>query len=177
MIHQTGAEASPTPLATQPEDKLNILIIGAGLGGLLAAIGLAQDGHKITILEQATSFGEVGAGMRLPPNSTKILRRWGVDTTYMKKTYSNGNRFLRYDDGALLADMSHGIPELDFGGSYLMIHRVDYHLTLLEKAQSLGVVIRNGYQVKEYDWEAPAAILPDGEAVGADLLVIADGME
>lgn len=176
MIHQAGPEIPSVPLATQSGDRLNIVVVGAGLGGLLAAIGLAQDGHQITILEQATTFGEVGAGMRLPPNCTKILRRWGVDTTYLKKTYSNGNRFLRYDNGALLADMSHGIPELDFGGSYLMIHRVDYHSTLLEKAKSLGVVIRNGSQVKTYNWETPAAFLPDGEVVEADLLVIADGM-
>lgn len=176
MIQQDAPEALPTlPLGNATGDKLDIVIVGAGLGCLLAAIGLAQDGHHITVLEQATSFGEVGAGMRLPPNCFKILRRWGVDTTYLKKTYSNGNRFLRFDSGALLADMSHGVPEFDFGGSYLMIHRVDYHLTLLEKAQSLGITIRNGCQVKNYDWETPAAILPDGESVKADLLVVADG--
>lgn len=155
--------------------RLDVVVVGAGLGGLLAAIGLALDNHRVTIFEQATSFGEVGAGMRIPPNCFKILRRWGVDITYLKKTYSNGNRFLRYDDGSTLADMPHGVPELDFGGSYLMVHRADYHSVLLDRARALGVVIRGGHRVEEYDWNAPAAIVQGGLRVPADLIVIADG--
>lgn len=156
-------------------DTLKIVIIGAGIGGLLASIGLRLDGHNVIILEQATSFGEVGAGMRIPPNSFKILHRWGIDLTYMKKTYSNGNRFLRYDDGAILADMPHGIPEWDFGGSYLMIHRADYHKILLDKALELGVVIRGSTRVDDYEWSTQTAIVNGGERVQGDLLVIADG--
>jgi salicylate hydroxylase len=127
------------------------------------------------LLEQATTFGEVGAGMRIPPNCFKILRRWGIDATYLKKTHSNGNRFLRYDNGALLADMPHGVPELDFGGSYLMVHRADYHSLLLQKALALGVRVRGGCRVDEYDWDAPAAIVQGGERVTGDLVVVADG--
>ena len=113
--------------------------------------------------------------MRVPPNCFKVLNRWGIDMTYMKKTYSNGNRFLRYTDGATLADMSHGIPEWEFGGSYLMVHRADYHNVLLEKAKSLGVVIRGLSRVDDYDWESPAAILADGTRFSGDLLIVADG--
>lgn len=156
-------------------DKFRVIIVGAGIGGLLASIGLALDGHQVVVLEQASSFGEVGAGMRIPPNSFKILNRWGVDLTYMKKTYSNGNRFLRYDDGSVLADMPHGIPEWDFGGSYLMVHRADYHQVLLDKALSLGVELRPASKVVSYDWDAPAAVLSAGVRVEGDLLVVADG--
>ncbi len=170
-----SASASANAAGQDSGNKLVIVIVGAGLGGLLAAIGLALDGHRITILEQAASFGEVGAGMRIPPNCFKILRRWGVNTTYLKKTHSNGNRFVRYDNGALLADMPHGVPELDFGGSYLMVHRADYHTVLLERALELGVVIRAGNRVEDYDWDVPAAILQGGETVRGDLVVVADG--
>jgi salicylate hydroxylase len=170
-----SASASATAAGQDSGNKFDIVIVGAGLGGLLASIGLALDGHRVTILEQAASFGEVGAGMRIPPNCSKILRRWGVKTTYLKKTHSNGNRFVRYDNGALLADMPHGVPELDFGGSYLMVHRADYHAVLLERALELGVVIRAGNRVEGYDWDAPAAILQGGETVRGDLVVVADG--
>ncbi|KAK4032113.1 hypothetical protein C8A01DRAFT_20779 [Parachaetomium inaequale] len=172
-----SASASANAAGQDSGNKLVIVIVGAGLGGLLAAIGLALDGHRITILEQAASFGEVGAGMRIPPNCFKILRRWGVNTTYLKKTHSNGNRFVRYDNGALLADMPHGVPELDFGGSYLMVHRADYHTVLLERALELGVVIRAGNRVEDYDWDVPAAILQGGETVRGDLVVVADGAQ
>ena len=119
---------------------------------------------------------KVGAGMRIPPNCFKILHRWGVDLTYMKKTYSNGNRFLRYDNGEILAHMPHGIPEWDFGGSYLMVHRADYHTVLLQKAIDLGADIRNNSKVDLYDWDKPAVQLQTGEWIGGDVLIAADGM-
>ncbi|RFU32114.1 hypothetical protein B7463_g4229, partial [Scytalidium lignicola] len=164
------------PTTNGVTNHLDVLIVGAGIGGLTAAIGLALDGHNVTILEQAAEFGEVGAGMRIPPNAFKILNRWGVDLTYMKKTYSNGNRFLRYDDGKIIANMPHGIPEWDFGGSYLMVHRADYHSVLLEKAFSLGVDIRKKSKVDVYDWDKPAVKLESGEWVNGDLIIVADGV-
>ncbi|KAM6510042.1 hypothetical protein FALCPG4_017673 [Fusarium falciforme] len=78
------SETGPSRENSRDGSKLDIVVVGAGLGGLLAAIGLALDDHRVTVLEQAASFGEVGAGMRIPPNCFKILRRWGVDTTYLK---------------------------------------------------------------------------------------------
>lgn len=158
------------------EGLLHVIIVGAGIGGLLAGIGLALDGHQVTILEQAQEFGEVGAGMRIPPNSFKLLHRWGIDTTYMKKTYSNGNRFLRWDNGEILSHMPHGIPEWDFGGSYLMVHRADYHAVLLEKAIAVGVDIRKNSKVNEFLWDLPAVRLHTGEQISGDLIVAADGM-
>ncbi|WAO95592.1 FAD-binding-3 domain-containing protein [Fusarium falciforme] len=171
------SETGPSRENSRDGSKLDIVVVGAGLGGLLAAIGLALDDHRVTVLEQAASFGEVGAGMRIPPNCFKILRRWGVDTTYLKKTHSNGNRFLRYDSGALLADMPHGVAELDFGGSYLMVHRADYHSVLLQRALALGVCIKGGCFVERYDWNAPAAIVQSSDKVTGDLLVITDGVQ
>ncbi|KAF2095556.1 FAD/NAD(P)-binding domain-containing protein [Rhizodiscina lignyota] len=160
-----------------PGDKLNVLVVGAGIGGLLVAIGLRLDGHKVLILEQSPTFGEVGAGLRIPPNSFKILYRWGIDLTYMKKTYSNGNRFLRFDSGETLANMPHGIPEWDFGGCYLMVHRADYHAVLLQRAFDLGVEIRKSSRVDEYDFDAPAVTLQTGERVEGDVIIVADGVQ
>ena len=156
-------------------NTFSIVVVGAGLGGLLASIGLRLDGHKVTVLEQASTFGEIGAGIRISPNTFKILHRWGIDLTYTKKTYSNGNRFLRYQDGVVLAHMPHGIPEWDFGGSYLTVHRADYHEALLERAVKLGVEIQGASRVVDYDWDASAAILEGGASVRGDMIIIADG--
>ncbi|KAH7074932.1 hypothetical protein BKA63DRAFT_543616 [Paraphoma chrysanthemicola] len=145
--------------STPSSDKFKVIVVGAGIAGLLTAIGLRLDDHNVTILEQSSTFGEVGAGIRIPPNSFKILHWWGIDLTYMKKTYSNGNRFLRYDTGNIIADMPHGVLEWDFGGSYMKVHRADYHNVLLNKAVE------------------PSALLGDGTRIDGDLIVVADGVQ
>lgn len=57
---------------------LDIVIIGAGIGGLTAAIYLRYQGHRVTVLEQSRFANEVGAAMHLAPNSNGLLRRIGI---------------------------------------------------------------------------------------------------
>ena len=71
--------------------------------------------------------------------------------------------------------MPHGIPEWDFGGSYLMVHRADYHEVLLQKAIELGADVRKNSKVDEYDWYKPAVQLQNGEWVHGDVIIAADG--
>jgi salicylate hydroxylase len=58
--------------------SFNIIICGAGLGGLGAAIALKKKGHAVTVLEGAPQLGEVGAGIQIPPNSSRVLDYYGV---------------------------------------------------------------------------------------------------
>jgi glycine/D-amino acid oxidase-like deaminating enzyme len=62
---------------SQPQ-SLNIVIVGAGIGGLTAAIYLRRQGHKVTILEQSRFANEVGAALHLAPNANGLLRRIGI---------------------------------------------------------------------------------------------------
>ncbi len=55
-----------------------ILISGGGIGGLAAALVLAQDGHAVTVLEQAATFGEIGAGIQLGPNIFRMFDYLGL---------------------------------------------------------------------------------------------------
>jgi salicylate hydroxylase len=57
---------------------LRCVIVGAGLGGLSAAIGLRRVGHEVVVLEQAPELGEVGAGIQMAPNASRLLGAWGV---------------------------------------------------------------------------------------------------
>ena len=57
---------------------LDIVIIGCGLGGLAAAYCLGQAGHNVTLLEAAPALGEVGAGIQVSPNVSRLLIRWGI---------------------------------------------------------------------------------------------------
>ena len=58
--------------------KLNIAIVGGGLGGLAAASLLEQAGFEVTVYEQAKSFSRIGAGIHLGPNLVKLLKRIGI---------------------------------------------------------------------------------------------------
>ena len=56
----------------------NILVSGGGLGGLSCAVALAERGFEVTVLERAAEFTEIGYGIQLGPNATRILKRFGL---------------------------------------------------------------------------------------------------
>lgn len=58
--------------------KFNIIIVGSGIGGLGAAIAMAKKGHKVTVFEGTSNPNEVGAGIQIPPNSTRVLCGYGL---------------------------------------------------------------------------------------------------
>ena len=71
---------------------LKIVIVGAGIGGLAAAIGLARNGHQITVYERLSSTSEVGYAFRITPNSDRCLKYLGIDTVAGGAIAANSNR-------------------------------------------------------------------------------------
>lgn len=57
---------------------IHVVVVGCGLGGVAAAYTLAEAGHTVTILESAAAIGEIGAGIQMGPNLTRLLIRWGL---------------------------------------------------------------------------------------------------
>lgn len=81
----------------------NIIICGGGLGGLSAAIALKLKGHNVTVLEGASQLAEVGAGIQIPPNSSRIISSYGLQDDILKLTVWPKNiHFRRYCTGDII---------------------------------------------------------------------------
>lgn len=165
--------STPSPI------KLNILVIGAGLGGLATAIALSRHGHTVTILESAPVLGEVGAGIQIPPNSMRLLLEWGLGPFLEGKAVEpDGMKFRRWQDGRPIA-FTKLIPDHKekFGAPYYVVHRADFHSAMHSLAAEMGVQIKVGHHVVDYDESVPSVALADGRKLEADLIVAADGIK
>jgi 2-polyprenyl-6-methoxyphenol hydroxylase-like FAD-dependent oxidoreductase len=89
-----------------PVHQLDIIIVGAGLAGLGAAIGLARKGHKVTVLEGATSLTEGGSGIQVPPNATRVINSYGLTPKFLPEVMlPEAMHFLRFDTGITLGEI------------------------------------------------------------------------
>jgi salicylate hydroxylase len=121
---------------------------------------------------------QVGAGIRVPPNSSRLSLRWGVDFSTIKKEVSRGNRFLDWKDGRELLDVPFGDVEKEYGAPYYFLHRADLLNLLLKTAkEKKGITVKTGAKVVEYDFDAPNVKTADGKCYGGDLVVAADGIK
>lgn len=83
----------------------HIVVIGCGLAGLTVSIALAKAGHTVEIVEAAAAISYIGAGIQVSPNSSKILRKLGVDK-YIEKycTEPVDLRMMRWQNGRILVE-------------------------------------------------------------------------
>ncbi|KAJ5645810.1 hypothetical protein N7490_002182 [Penicillium lividum] len=156
---------------------MKVVIVGAGLGGLACAIACRHEGIEVEILERFTEVGEVGAGIQIPPNGTRIMRDLGLLPQLLEKgSQVQQVDFRRYKDGRVLRSMPFGDDiTKEFGAPWIIIHRVDYHRILLDEAVRLGAFLRLGAEVKDISIEEPTVILADGTMITADVIIGADG--
>jgi 2-polyprenyl-6-methoxyphenol hydroxylase-like FAD-dependent oxidoreductase len=116
-----------------------LLIAGGGIGGLAAAFALAQDGHQVTVLEQAGSFGEIGAGIQLGPNIFKMFDYLGLTEAVSQVAYfppGLGMNDVRTGETVIRVPLSE-LARSTYGFPYGVIYRADLHRVFLQACQAL----------------------------------------
>src|SRR5687768_3467978 len=158
-----------------------VIVAGGGIGGLAAALALARKGFRSIVLEQASQFGEIGAGIQIAPNAWHALDALGVGAL-VKKEAVFIERLLMFD--GVSAEKVIDIP-LDarfarrFGNPYAVTHRADIHGSLLDGCKALPELIelRTSTRVTgfEQDEQAVRVMVGGGERLSGAALVAADG--
>src|SRR5919108_1331722 len=157
-----------------------VIVAGGGIGGLAAALALARKGFRSIVLEQASQFGEIGAGIQLAPNAWHALDALGVGSL-VKKEAVFIEHLLMFDgvDGEKIID----IP-LDkrfakrFANPYAVTHRADIHGSLLDGCKALPELIelRTSSRVAGFQQdESGVTVRTELGSIHGSALVAADG--
>ena len=126
-------------------ETLKIGVVGAGIGGLAAAIALRKKGAKVVVLEQAQEVAEVGAGLQISANGLNVLKALGVLGDGPDRGQRSYGTILRdYKSGRFISR----IGEPAAGPTYYY-HRADLIDLLLKSAGEVGVEVRLGNKVQE----------------------------
>ncbi|CAF4590687.1 unnamed protein product, partial [Rotaria sp. Silwood2] len=169
----------PHPLADAR--SLSILIVGGGIGGMATALSFARAGIRVHLFEKKEEFGEVGAGMQLAPNCSRLLDRLGV----LKQIQSNavfpkqivwmdaltGQRLTAIDLGAKYIEA--------FDYPYIVVHRADLFDALYQACLENSLIIMETNRAVTSVDERPKSVMvecADGTRYDCNMVIAADGL-
>ena len=165
--------------------QLNVIIIGAGIGGLAAAVALRQAGRKIIVLERYSNKHEVGFAVSISPNANTVLRSLGVDFKSARMVHCTEEVIIQAAPAQwpfqVLWRSSLTNLEKEYGAPWMTVHRVDLHnclrnLATTKEGAGMPVEIVEGVSAMHFD-SAGSITLHNGEVLRADFIVAADGVK
>ncbi len=161
-------------------NDVDVVVVGGGIGGLGNAYALASSGFSVRVLERAADFTEVGAGLQMAPNATRILREWGLLDEVIEAGVPPER--MVYRDAVTGGELTHlelgsGFVER-YGAPYVVIHRSDLLDILAQGCRRIGVDLVPNSLVTDVQTEGDTAhVSVQGGASGrADAVIAADGL-
>lgn len=157
---------------------LSVAVIGGGIGGLAAALAMLRAGLDVHVYEQAPRITEIGAGIQISPNASRLLHRLGVRPAMDRVgVFPRGVHQRRWDDGRTLQRAPLG-PEVEaaFGAPYYHFHRADLANLLADAMPPQRVHTGHKLVGLEPRGERVAARFDNGASIEVDALIGADGI-
>lgn len=161
--------------------KLNIAIVGAGIGGLTLAIALQRRGFAPVVFERAPQLGEVGAGITLWPNANKVLFSLGLKDDLDRISEEPANQSMwRFDTGEIFRVYPRGeATRKAYGAPLYQIHRRDLHdilVAAVKRHDPNAIRLARTVAGIETNDDNSTLIFADGERLTFDLVAACDGV-
>jgi salicylate hydroxylase len=159
---------------------MKILIAGGGIGGLVAALCLVRNGHQVELFEQAPVLSEVGAGIQLSPNCTRVLHHLGLENALREFAFlPQGTQFRDWKSGKVISESPLGDSVLvRYGFPYYHIHRGDLMNVLVAAVDEVpDIRLNTNAKVTGFTQDESAVQLSVNDVNhSGDLLIGADGI-
>ncbi len=161
-----------------PGDRPRALVAGGGIGGLAAGIACARAGFDVRIFERAAAFSDIGAGIQLGPNATRVLHRWQLAAPLAAvASFPDRLRVRHAHSGTTLGLLELGRrAEQRYGAPYATLHRADLQRLLRDAvAAQRDIQFEPGCAIGSFQQDEAGVTLSANDA-HSDLLVGADGL-
>jgi salicylate hydroxylase len=160
---------------------LHALIIGAGIGGLTAALALQRVGCRVSVYEQVAELGEVGAGVTITPNACHVLNHLlGEELVRHIAHVPRSGAIKHYKTGEILIDTERGdLPRQKYGADYCQVHRADLHAALAAAVHTNDhdcLHVNSCFTALTESGQDVTAVLADNRPVTGDILIGCDGI-
>jgi salicylate hydroxylase len=159
-------------------EQTSVAVIGGGIGGLAAALSLLAAGFDVQVYEQAGAVRDVGAGIQISPNASRILSRLGIaDESATEGVKPLALHQRRWDDGRTLRRTPLGAAvEVACGAPYYQSHRADLLRALLIRLPAERLHVRHRLTDLIDHGDSVAAEFQNGRRITVDALIGADGI-